>query len=748
MRNIQIFLMMLLLIIVPNALGVQATTIFPQRPTLPQESPTETIHSILMTEKNDLALLLETTKKKYPSIQINRVYDTVFHGVSAKGPRRDIESLKKEMGLKQSFPVTTYKVSLDESVPFIGGDEIRGLFDRADHRITGHGIKVGVIDTGIDYKHPDLKNSYHGGSDLVDGDSDPMETKGQAGLQTVHGTHVAGIIAANGKLKGVAPDAEIIAYRALGPGGVGTSEQVIAAIEQAIKDKVDIINLSLGNSINGPDWPTSVALDKAVENGIVAVTSSGNSGPEVWTVGSPGTSSKAISVGASTPPIEIPYLKFGSSKKEIDLIPMQNSKQWNLKKQYEIISAGIGKPEELKNVEGKVVLMERGELTFTEKALNALSKGAIGVLIYNNVKGAFAGSLEVGLNLPVASLSMEDGHWLKKKLESVENRYIRTEYRKQEDVLADFSSRGPVTETWEIKPDVVAPGVAIDSTVPNGYMALQGTSMAAPHVAGACALIKQAHPDWSPDQIKAALMNTAKKLRDENNKEYMPNEQGAGRIQLKEAIEAESLVYPSSLAFGLFQKQDKRTVKQIKITLDNQTNKQKTYHFNIPKNQDGLQWQLPQTVFVNGKEKKEVEITLDITPSVIGPGLHYGELEIIEASTLTKVPYMFVIDEPNYPRVMGFQFGAGDAPGTFKYELYLPRGADEYGIALYDPDTLQFITFLDWKREVSRGLLEREFKEEDIKLKGIYKAIVFANKDGQEDTIEADIIIDKNIIRP
>ncbi len=748
MRNIRIILVALLLLFGSNALGVQASTKFPQRPTLPQESPTETIHSILMTDKDDLSLLLEKTKKRYPSIQVNRVYDTVFYGVSAKGPRRDIEKLKKEMGIEQLFPVTTYKVSLDESVPFIGGDEIRGLFDQEDHRITGQGIKVGVIDTGIDYKHPDLKNSYHGGSDLVDGDKDPMETKGQAGLQTLHGTHVAGIIAANGKLKGVAPDAEIIAYRALGPGGVGTSEQVIAAIEQAIKDKVDVINLSLGNSINGPDWPTSVALDKAVENGIVAVTSSGNSGPEVWTVGSPGTSSKAISVGASTPPIEIPFLKFGSSKKEIDLIPMQNAKNWNFKKQYEIVTAGIGKPEELKDVKGKVVLMERGELTFTEKTLNALSKGAIGVLIYNNVKGSFAGSLEVGLNLPVASLSMEDGLWLKKKLESAKNHYIRTEYRKQEDVLADFSSRGPVTETWEIKPDVVAPGVAIDSTVPNGYMALQGTSMAAPHVAGACALIKQAHPDWSPDQIKAALMNTAKKLKDDNNKEYMPNEQGAGRIQLKEAIEAESLVYPSSLAFGLFQKHDNRKEKRIKITLDNQTNKAKTYHFNTPKNQDGLQWKLPHTVFVNGKEKKEVEITLDITPSVIGPGLHYGELEILENSNKTKIPYMYVIDEPNYPRVMGFQFGAGDAPGTFKYELYLPRGADEYGIALYDPDTLQFITFLDWKREVSRGLLEKEFTEEELKLKGIYKAIIFANKDGQEDTIEADIIIDRNIIRP
>ncbi|UOK60014.1 S8 family serine peptidase [Bacillus sp. OVS6] len=80
--------------------------------------------------------------------------------------------------------------------------------------------------------------------------------------------------------------------------------------------------------------------------------------------------------------------------------------------------------------------------------------------------------------------------------------------------MADFSSRGPVTYTWEIKPDVVAPGVAIDSTVPKGYLSLQGTSMSAPHVAGASALLKQAHPDWNPEQIKAALMNSAEPLKD------------------------------------------------------------------------------------------------------------------------------------------------------------------------------------------------------------------------------------------
>ncbi|WP_412176667.1 S8 family peptidase [Bacillus sp. T3] len=231
----------------------------------------------------------------------------------------------------------------DANLEIIGADRARSHFDANNERLTGKGVTVGVIDTGIDYSHPDLKSNFKGGHDFVDSDRDPMETKGTNGLGTIHGTHVAGIIAANGKIKGVAPEAEIIAYRALGPGGSGTTEQVIAAIDQAIKDKVDILNLSLGNSVNGPDLPISLALNKAVEHGITAVTSSGNSGPNRWTVGSPGTAAKAISVGASTPPQQIPYLQINGNE-TIRMEPMQGSVRWNSAIAEEIIYGGLGQP--------------------------------------------------------------------------------------------------------------------------------------------------------------------------------------------------------------------------------------------------------------------------------------------------------------------------------------------------------------------------------------------------------------------
>ncbi|WP_026021811.1 S8 family serine peptidase [Bacillus timonensis] len=717
---------------------------YPERPPLPEVDMEEIVHEIIITDKSQFDTLVEKTKA-YSSLKINHIYKHVFPGFSVTGKRRDIQKLKKESGIQHSSPVATYHASLEESVPFIGGEEIRSHFDKNDHRLTGKGVKVGVIDTGVDYTHPDLRRNYKGGSDLVDGDDDPMETKGVEGRNTSHGTHVAGIIAANGKIKGVAPEADIIGYRALGPGGMGTSEQVIAAIDKAIEDKVDVINLSLGNTINGPDWPTSLALDKATEKGIVAVTSSGNSGPMVWTVGSPGTSSKAISVGASTPPMTLPYLTVGFADRKIQLQPLQGSIPWKLQKKYEIVKAGIGTESIFPKAKNKIVLMERGQITFTQKAVRAYEAGAIAVLIYNNTDGNFSGTLEQELPIPVASLSKEDGEWLKKQIKS-KKQVVKTSFMQIEDTIASFSSRGPVTHTWAIKPDVVAPGVAIDSTIPNGYQEMQGTSMAAPHVAGASAILKQAHPNWSPEQIKAALMNTARLLEKEDGTLYKPYEQGAGRIQLHEAIHSETLLYPGSFSAGMLHHQDNRTKKTMKITVDNQSDEEKKYSFEVPKSIEGIQWDLPLPFTVKPKQKKIITIGMDITPSTIGAGLHDGNLYLKEGKNRYHIPYMYVIEEPNYPRIMGFQFGKGDQEDVFRYELYLPGGAEEYGIVLYDPDTLRFVTFLDWDRNVARGLVEKKVNRKARKLRGIFKAIIYVKKAGKEDILETEISFEDTMI--
>ncbi|NKE04596.1 S8 family serine peptidase [Mesobacillus selenatarsenatis] len=729
-----------------------------QLPPIPQEDPQTEKIAIVLTKQQLNEHEINNQLKPLKNTKLRRIFTHAINGFSIKGPVSELEKLKKSNDIQFLSEVNTYKVESSAHLPnrykpsdsfidnfeLIGTDAVHGILDENGNRLTGKGVTIGVIDTGIDYDHPDLRRSFAGGHDLVDGDDDPMETKGAGFRSTLHGTHVAGVIAANGRMRGIAPDAKLVAYRALGPGGSGTTEQVIAAIDEAIKDKVDILNLSLGNDVNGPDLPISLALNKAVDEGIVAVTSSGNSGPNRWTVGSPGTASKAISVGASTPPMQVPYLNATGVSDKIRLELLQGSDNWNITQSENLVFAGLGTKEEMNDVRDKLVLVERGKLTFTEKAKNAYEAGAIGVIIYNNTKGTFFGNLEESLPIPVAAISKEAGLALKKQFDN-DSTLIRIHLIEEKDILADFSSRGPVTVTWEIKPDIVAPGVAINSTIPGGYLPLQGTSMAAPHVAGAAALIKQAHPDWSPAEIKSAIMNTAKDITDRTGKRYRTFEQGAGRIQLEAAINTETLVSPGSLQFGKFQLADSMHEHSAKLTVRNTGSTARTYSFSIPKKEQGIDWELPMSFTLRPNEAKDVELAMIASPSLLKDKIHDGTLSIDDGKNKIRIPYLYVVEEPDYPRVMGFDFAPADNGEAYRYEVYLPGGAEEFGIALFDPDQYRFVGFLDWGRKLEKGMVGKEIPMEKLPEEGMYLAKVFARKQGRESTIDTMIFISKSV---
>jgi minor extracellular serine protease Vpr len=696
--------------------------------------PKETI-AIVLLKNAQSELEIKKLLSPYPELQLRTIFHDAVNGFSVRGNFDTIEKLTDSNQIINVSPVSTYQAESEENIKMIGAEVVY----EKDRRLTGEGVRVGVIDTGIDYTHPDLKNNYGGGRDLIDGDKNPMETQNPKEKATLHGTHVAGIIAGNGKIQGVAPKATIIAYRALGPGGAGTTEQVLAAIEQAIKDKVDVVNLSLGNDVNGPDLPLSLALNRAVDKGIVAVVASGNAGPDVWTVGSPGTASKAISVGASTPIMDVPYFLIEGSREKFRINPMSGSEKFSFDRSLDIVDAGLGKKEDIKNANGKIVLIKRGGLTFSEKAKNAFDAGAKGVLIYNNSSGRFIGNLEKPLPIPVGSLSKMEGEFLKKK-RKLSARITTIE---EKDQLADFSSRGPVTGSWEIKPDILAPGVAIQSTIPGGYLSLQGTSMAAPHVAGACALIKQAHPNWTPVQIKAAIMNTALPLMKKDNQRYHTYEQGAGRIQVTKAVNAGSLVTPSSLQFGKFQLADQKDLHKAYLNVENTSSRTQLYSFNIPNQADGLSWKLPFSFTLNPGQKREIELELTVESKWFKKKIHDGYLYLNAGSTIIQIPYIYVLEEPDYPRVMGFNMGAGDKPGSYRYEVYLPGGADVFGIALFNKENFRFVGFLDYGRNLRKGMIQKELSVEQLPSEGRYIAKIFAKKANKEDMIETPITIVK-----
>ncbi|WP_139892081.1 MULTISPECIES: S8 family serine peptidase [unclassified Bacillus (in: firmicutes)] len=668
--------------------------------------------------------------EKYPAIKPRYYFNLVCNGFSASVPSILIPRLKKEESVSAIFLSGPIKATIKKNSLPKGQPQLQ--FNQPI-QATGKGVKVGVIDTGIDYRHPDLKANYKGGYDLVDQDEDPMETMGSSKKATIHGTHVAGIIAANGKMKGIAPEASIYAYRALGPGGYGTTDQVIASIERAVKDKMDIINLSLGDTMNGPDLPTSKALDKVVKKGIVAVVANGNDGPGIWTVGTPGTSGGAISVGASSDAGKSKRLNFTKPWADIDFQLTAGSPEWDFSHSMIMTYAGLGKRENYENInaKNKIVLVERGVISFKDKVKNAVNAEALGVIIFNNEPGELSASLEMNSKIPVITVSQKDGRKMKKALENGQLT-CRTIDIEEKEKLASFSSRGPVIHSIAIKPDVVAPGVRIESTIPGGtYLSLQGTSMAAPYVAGVCALIKEVHPDWSPEKIKSALMTSAISLKNDKDEIYHTFEQGAGRVNVKDALQEDTFLAPSSVTFGMA---SNGRMYKANIVVENRSSRKKRYYFSIPRKERFMTWKLPLAFVLEGGQKKKLEVQLELDNWKEKSELDDGYLYLNEAgrNKVRKIPYIFAMTKPDYPIAEGVEVVQEKGDRKMEISVYLPFGADSVRFTLYNADSLLYIKDLVEVKGVKRGVLKQKVDLPENILSNYYEIVTEVEKDHQK----------------
>ncbi len=224
-------------------------------------------------------------------------YSVGFSGVSAALRVDSLESLATSCPDVQVYPDFPVKASAAVNIINVGADQIWSRTDSRSQSVTGIGVTVAVIDTGIDYTHPLLAGPYLGGYDFYNDDPDPMDDNG-------HGTHVAGIVAAGGGI-GVAPGSRLLAYKALGADGSGLMSDVISAIQRALdpdnngdrSDHADVISMSLGGA-GEPGDPVSLAVREAVNAGAVVVVAAGNEGPGMGTVASPGIAPEAITVGA------------------------------------------------------------------------------------------------------------------------------------------------------------------------------------------------------------------------------------------------------------------------------------------------------------------------------------------------------------------------------------------------------------------------------------------------------------------
>jgi len=461
-----------------------------------------------------------------------------------------------------------YELLLDNSGPYIGAEFPKEL------GFTGKGIKIGVIDTGINLSHPDFFNQdetsrFLKGYDFVDNDTVPQDTNG-------HGTQVTGIIAADGQLKGIAPMAEIFSYRVSSDGESVPSNLIIKAINQAVEDRVDIINISLG--VNMTHNKIDNAVNYAINQGIVVVTAAGNSGPDKSTIGSPARNPNAITVGATYNNRDssmVSTLEVG--KTQFQVLPMLGTDIILEPISTEIVFGKYSRENDFDNIDvkGKIVLAERGGesldeiVFFSDKEIFASKNGAKGLIVYNNQPGIFFGELiheyvseDYYPSIPTVSMTREEGLELKKILES-ETVGILNVFN-HPDFIATFSSRGPVSPFYQ-KPDLVAPGVFVNTTsLKNFYNITSGTSYAAPHVSGAIALLLEKNPDLTPHEVKSILITTSNVITDQYGKEFEFDAGGAGRIDLKKAFNSKLVFDPPKLIFNLSEQKTSEE-REIKI---------------------------------------------------------------------------------------------------------------------------------------------------------------------------------------
>jgi len=420
----------------------------------------------------------------------------------------------------------------------------------------GSGIVVSIIDTGIDLNHPDLEGQIIGGYDFVDNDKIPEDTNG-------HGTQVAGIIASNGNLKGIAPNSKILMYKVSEDGESVPSHLIIKAIEKSIEDNADIINISLG--INQTNTKIDQVVNKAVKNNIFVVTAAGNFGPELSTIGSPGINPNAITVGATFNNVTSSLVStFEIDDKTFNVFPMVGTQALTEPITSQIIFGKYGRANDLleNNFQDSIMLIERGSdieneiVYFSDKEKNAANVGAKAIIVYNNEPGIFFGELiheyvDEGYEptIPALSVSRDDGLIIKEILQSGTKGILDVFYHP--DFVAYFSSRGPVSPFY-IKPDLVAPGAFINTTDTDGnYKISSGTSFAAPHVAGTAALILQKNPELTPKEVKSILMTTTDIVYDQFNDRFPINVSGNGRVNASNAISADLIIMPPNLIFDL-----------------------------------------------------------------------------------------------------------------------------------------------------------------------------------------------------
>ena len=570
-----------------------------------------------------------------PRARVTGEYDVSLNAVAVQLNGTPLATIAAAPMVQSAEYNALYHPNLSESYKIINASD---AWIAAGGRATaGAGIKIGDIDTGIDHLHPFFDptgftypdgfpkcDAADSASHHEDQDCNYVSQKvivakvfynkaQQQGLDAQaiqdHGTHTAGIAAGvTGKtavvngvsiddMSGIAPGAWLGNYNVF-PGGVlnARSEDILNAVDAAIEDGMDVLNLSLGGSYHGNNDLLAMGLDNAVDAGVVVAVAAGNSGPGQGTLQSPGRARKIITVAASTnkhfvgQPFTYPAsggTTIGAAVGDFPPLPTSSFGLWFNTQLTACTSVDPG-------ASGNVVVVNRGDCTFSTKVRNAIAAGAIGVVVINNVAGdpvAMAKDGGGGDDLPAVMIGKNEGAALRaaNPPDASAVATFQEFVTANQDILAGFSSQGPTAVDFAVKPDVTSVGVNVLSSITcvgkpagcpgdgSGWAFFSGTSMSTPHIAGSAAVLLNLDSSWSPAQVKSALVNRADLVIKDavtGTHDVGPTAQGTGRENLSVAADATTWMDPVSASFG------RVTVghpTSVTITLTNPTGSDETF---------------------------------------------------------------------------------------------------------------------------------------------------------------------------
>jgi minor extracellular serine protease Vpr len=622
----------------------------------------------LVSSTQSIVASVESFIANLPKDEIKTVYHKygiVMRGFACRTTESFAFRLARMTAVSDVWEIPQYQPMLDTSVKAIGADKAWEMKSPSGVNLDGTGTLIGVIDTGLDYRHPDLGGKLGSKEKVVEG-KDFAESGDGANDGQRHGTHVAGICAANGKVKGVAPGAKLAGYK------VFTSEEnkstnvganVNMALERAIISKCTVVNLSLGSPAGstGSDKGDTM-YHRVVDAGIIVVAAAGNNGARSPTqgtvVGSPSTYAPVISVAASDDSIRtiIEIVNPVKNPEKISANLFDIPQKWT-SGEWDVVDCGYGFEEDFegKDLTGKIALIQRGpkdadtkKAYFRNKDLNAAKAGAVGCIIYNHSPGPFNGTMIVDPGdealefIPALAITLNQGL----KLKSLINFGLKVKITEAAtaSMIADFSSAGPSTDS-KFKPEVTAPGVAIFSTVTTTpskdskdqsripqWAKMQGTSMASPHVAGACAILKQAMPTATPRLVKQIFMATADLMYNDIANEYIPlTSQGSGRINIPKALAVKAVFDPPSDAHQSMEVEGKVLAKYEIVNITKKPVTLDLSYYSVGATTTAIVTPSQLTVAGNSKNSFELEIICNEDTKGILEGIvfaKYGEESI------------------------------------------------------------------------------------------------------------------------